>query len=657
MTPAMSESAAPVFGDAPLRIEDVVALSRRQVPAVLSRDPGFRARIARGADFLSRLLEEEGVIYGVTTGYGDSCTVNIPPALVAELPHHLYTYHGCGLGRFLDEAETRAVLAARLASLVRGMSGVSLPLLKGLETLLRHDVLPLIPAEGSVGASGDLTPLSYVAAVLCGERDVMHGGRRRPAGEALSEIGMTPLTLRPKEGLAIMNGTAVMTALACLAFHRAEYLSRLATRLTAFNVLASNGNAHHFDAVLFAAKPHPGQSRVAQRLREDLHSDRPPRNEQRLQDRYSLRCAPHVIGVLEDALPFLRQLIETELNSANDNPLIDPEREQILHGGHFYGGHIAFAMDSLKNTVANVADLLDRQLALIVDARYNHGLPANLSGATGSRAAINHGLKALQISVSAWTAEALKLTMPASVFSRSTECHNQDKVSMGTIAARDCLRVIELTEQVVAGMLIAARQALALRQRVGLPSTLARVRRRCTPTCRRVSRWSRKTGHWTANCAGCWPTSATNAGPSMRAEQRDDFAIEVALSPAFHDCDAMQVVWHGNYFKYLEIARCALLQRFDYDYPQMHASGYMWPIVDTRVKYIRPLRYAQPLVVAARISEWENRLRMDYEIRDAVSGEVLTRAHTIQVAVDAASGEMLYLCPPVLWERLGVPAP
>ena len=472
MTPAMSESAAPVFGDAPLRIEDVVALSRRQVPAVLSRDPGFRARIARGSDFLSRLLEEEGVIYGVTTGYGDSCTVNIPPALVAELPHHLYTYHGCGLGRFLDEAETRAVLAARLASLVRGMSGVSLPLLEGLETLLRHDVLPLIPAEGSVGASGDLTPLSYVAAVLCGERDVMHGGRRRPAGEALSEIGMTPLTLRPKEGLAIMNGTAVMTALACLAFHRAEYLSRLATRLTAFNVLASNGNAHHFDAVLFAAKPHPGQSRVAQRLREDLHSDRPPRNEQRLQDRYSLRCAPHVIGVLEDALPFLRQLIETELNSANDNPLIDPEREQILHGGHFYGGHIAFAMDSLKNTVANVADLLDRQLALIVDARYNHGLPANLSGATGSRAAINHGLKALQISVSAWTAEALKLTMPASVFSRSTECHNQDKVSMGTIAARDCLRVIELTEQVVAGMLIAARQALALRQRVGLPSTL-----------------------------------------------------------------------------------------------------------------------------------------------------------------------------------------
>jgi histidine ammonia-lyase len=216
---------------------------------------------------------------------------------------------------------------------------------------------------------------------------------------------------------------------------------------------------------------------VAAWLRADLDSDRPARNEQRLQDRYSLRCAPHVIGVLEDALPFLRQQIENELNSANDNPLIDPDGERVLHGGHFYGGHIAFAMDSLKNTVANVADLLDRQLALLVDTRYNHGLPSNLSGASGERAAINHGLKAVQISVSAWTAEALKQTMPASVFSRSTECHNQDKVSMGTIAARDALRVMELTEQVGAAMLIAARQGLALRRRLDptltLPAPLA----------------------------------------------------------------------------------------------------------------------------------------------------------------------------------------
>jgi len=480
MTRSTSDLPTVLFDGSRLGLDDIAALSERRARAVLSREPAFIARIARGADFLDRLLKEDGVVYGVTTGYGDSCTVTIPPDLVAELPHHLYTYHGCGAGRFLTAEETRAVLAVRLASLAQGMSGVSVALLSQLEALLVNDVLPLIPAEGSVGASGDLTPLSYVAAVLCGERDVLYQGRTRPAGEVLAELGIAPLRLRPKEGLAIMNGTAVMTALACLAFRRADRVARLATRLTACNVVASSGNAHHFDETLFSVKPHAGQQRVAARLRADLDTGataRPSRNEQRLQDRYSLRCAPHVIGVLEDALPFFRSLIDNELNSANDNPIIDAEGERVLHGGHFYGGHIAFAMDGLKNAVANVADLLDRQMALLVDTRYNHGLPSNLSGATGPRAAINHGLKALQISVSAWTAEALKQTMPASVFSRSTECHNQDKVSMGTIAARDCLRVLDLTDQVLAAMLITARQGLALRRRadpsLAVPAALA----------------------------------------------------------------------------------------------------------------------------------------------------------------------------------------
>jgi histidine ammonia-lyase len=254
-----------------------------------------------------------------------------------------------------------------------------------------------------------------------------------------------------------------MTALACLAYARAEYLTRLATRITALSSFALDGNAYHFDATLFSVKPHPGQQQIAEWLRRDLARAATTEDVRRLQDRYSIRCAPHVIGVLADALPWMRQSIENELNSANDNPIIDGAGERILHGGHFYGGHIAFAMDCMKTAVANLADLLDRQMAQLVDSRYNNGLPANLSGARGPRAAINHGLKALQISVSAWTGEALKLTMPASVFSRSTECHNQDKVSMGTIAARDCLRVLELTEQVAAGVLIAGCQGVWLR--------------------------------------------------------------------------------------------------------------------------------------------------------------------------------------------------
>lgn len=455
------------FSNERLSIEDLVAVARQQDSVALSEQDDFRGLIERGADFLDRLLAEEGAIYGVTTGYGDSCTVAIPADLVGELPQHLYTFHGCGLGEYLSPELGRAVLAARLASLCQGCSGVSWALLERLATLLREDVIPRIPAEGSVGASGDLTPLSYVAAVLCGEREVYYRGEVRPAVEVLRELELTPLRLRPKEGLAIMNGTAVMTGLACLAWKRAEYLMKLSTRITALASVALRGNANHFDATLFSVKPHPGQQQIAAWLRQDLHTGEAPRNPKRLQDRYSLRCAPQVIGVLADSLPWLRQLIENELNSANDNPIIDGEGEHVLHGGHFYGGHVAMAMDTMKNAVANIADLLDRQMALLCDPKFNNGLPANLSGARGERAAINHGLKAVQIGVSAWTAEALKLTMPASVFSRSTECHNQDKVSMGTIAARDCLRVLQLSEQVAAAVLLSACQGVELRLKDG----------------------------------------------------------------------------------------------------------------------------------------------------------------------------------------------
>jgi histidine ammonia-lyase len=454
-------------------IEDIVDIAAGSARATLSDAPDFRAAIARGADFLDRLLRQEGTIYGVTTGVGDSCTVSIDPELVGELPRHLYTLHGCGLGEYLTAAQTRAVIATRLASLCKGFSGVSFELLEQMALLLERGLLPLIPSEGSVGASGDLTPLSYLAAVLCGEGEVCRDGKTMSATTALAEAGIAPLRMRPKEALAVMNGTAVMTALACLAYARAEYLTRLATRITALSSFALDGNAYHFDQTLFSVKPHPGQQQVAAWLRQDLARSEQNEDAKRLQDRYSIRCAPHVIGVLADALPWMRQSIENELNSANDNPIIDAVGERILHGGHFYGGHIAFAMDSMKNAVANLADLLDRQMALLVDSRYSNGLPANLSDVQGPRAAINHGLKALQIGVSAWTAEALKLTMPASVFSRSTECHNQDKVSMGTIAARDCLRVLELTEQVAAGLLITVRQGAWLRRKKNSLTALA----------------------------------------------------------------------------------------------------------------------------------------------------------------------------------------
>jgi len=450
------------FGHRALSLEDVVAVAKG-AKAKLKESHDYQAYIQKGANFIDSLLNEEGVVYGVTTGYGDSCTVTVGLDLVHELPLHLTRFHGCGLGEILSPMQARAVMACRLSSLAVGKSGVSYELLQRIETLLNLNIIPVIPEEGSVGASGDLTPLSYLAAVLVGERDVIYEGVRQPTADVYAKLNISPLRLRPKEGLALMNGTAVMTALACLAYDRAQYLSRLASRITAMASLTLKGNSNHFDDILFAAKPHPGQNQIAGWIREDLNHHEHPRNSDRLQDRYSIRCAPHIIGVLQDALPFMRQFIETELNSANDNPIVDAEGEHILHGGHFYGGHIAFVMDSMKNTVANIADLIDRQMALVMDPKFNNGLPANLSASTGARRAINHGFKAVQIGVSAWTAEALKNTMPASVFSRSTECHNQDKVSMGTIAARDCMRVLQLTEQVAAAALLAMTQGINLR--------------------------------------------------------------------------------------------------------------------------------------------------------------------------------------------------
>jgi len=454
------------FGDKRLSIADIVDIASRKKNVRLSDLDSFGKKIQAGADFLDELLVDDGVIYGVTTGYGDSCTEPVALSLVNELPIHLSRFHGCGLGKHFDQQTTRAILATRLCSLSKGYSGVSYALLERLVLMLNEDVLPLIPEEGSVGASGDLTPLSYIARALIGEADVLFQGELMSGTEAFDKLGVKPYTLRPKEALALMNGTAAMTAVACLNYIRAEYLTRLSSKVTSISCYALGGNPEHFDEQLFDVKPHSGQQKVAEWIRSDLGVIEEKRNSNRLQDRYSIRCAPHIIGSLRDALPWLKETIENELNSSNDNPIIDPGSRRVLHGGHFYGGHIAMAMDTLKTQVANLADLQDRQMALLMDQKVNNGLPANLSGAKADRKPVNHGFKAVQIGCSAWTAEALKLTMPASVFSRSTECHNQDKVSMGTIAARDCVRVLELSEQVVVASLLAACQGAQLRSQL-----------------------------------------------------------------------------------------------------------------------------------------------------------------------------------------------
>lgn len=462
MSKSMQKQAILTISDKTLSPEDVCRVAGGEYQIKLSEEKRWRKKILDNVNFLESQIDAGATIYGVNTGFGDSCTVNIPSENIHDLPLHLSRYHRCGLGDFFSDSEVRAILVCRLQSLARGYSGVRMELLERFCWFLNNNVLPSIPKEGSVGASGDLTPLAYLAAAALGEGEATVNGSLHSMSEVYETMNLSPLKLKPKESLAIMNGTAVMTALACLALEGAKSLSQWATRLTALQHLALEGNADHFDEDLFDLKPHPGQSRAAERIRKDIGLQYRDAQSGRLQDQYSLRCAPHVIGVLEDALPFFHSVISTELNSSNDNPLIQHEKKKILHGGHFYGGHIAFVMDSLKALVASLADLMDRQTAMMVDDKFNRGLSKNLSGAK-ENGATHHGLKALQIAISAWTAEALKNCMPVSVFSRSTESHNQDKVSMGTIAARDCLRVLELSEQVAAGTCLTAVQAVDLR--------------------------------------------------------------------------------------------------------------------------------------------------------------------------------------------------
>lgn len=453
-----------VIGDAPLAIEELVALATGQASAALAS--GARDRMKRSADIVTKLHERGGEIYGVTTSVGGSVGTAVPASRAAALSLNVLRMHGVGAGRLLDDVEAAAVIVARLSSLAQGQSGVRPEVAERLIELLAAGVFPQIPCEGSVGASGDLTPLSYLAAVLVGEREVRFRGVERAASEVLAELGLAPLSLGPKEALGLMNGTSVSTALACLSWFRAARLARLASTLSAMTSLAIRGNAEHFDDRIHAAKPHPGQRESARWIREDrlaASAAGTAGEPARLQDRYSVRCAPHVIGVLVDALRHAREALETELNGVSDNPIVDLDAEEILHGGNFYGGHVAFACDSLKAAVANVACLVDRQIMLLCHPAENGGLATDLVGVVGPEACTHNGFKAASIAASSMAAEALKQAIPASLFSRSTELHNQDKVPMATTAARDLIRVVELSEQVVAIGLLAACQAHDLR--------------------------------------------------------------------------------------------------------------------------------------------------------------------------------------------------
>jgi histidine ammonia-lyase/phenylalanine ammonia-lyase len=465
-----------------LTIRDALEVARGVRTVQLSQRAAEAVRACR--ELKRTLIAEEIPIYGVTTGLGDSAHRQVSSAKTAELQRNLLRFLGCGTGPLTPPEVVRVAMLLRANCLSKGNSGVRVEVVERLLELLNHDILPLIPERGSCGASGDLVPLSYVGRALVGETRVVFDGQTREASEVFGQLGWEPVVLEAKEGLALTNGTSFMTAFACLAVGAAHDLADLVDLMTAMSCEALLGNRGHFNAFLFdQAKPHPGMVHSARNIRElladsslALDSDDIVSHklngadfvelERQIQDRYSIRCTPHVNGVLRDVLSWVETWVGTEMNSSDDNPLFNVAGHRAESGGNFYGGHMGQAMDSLKVALANVCDLMDRQLELIVDEKFSHGLTPNLIprfAPEHPEAGVHHGFKGMQLCCSAMTAEAMKLCNPATIHSRSTECHNQDKVSMGAIAARDARTIVELAQNIAAIHMIACCQALELR--------------------------------------------------------------------------------------------------------------------------------------------------------------------------------------------------
>jgi histidine ammonia-lyase len=337
---------------------------------------------------------------------------------------------------------------------------VRVELLQALCNLLNQGVHPVIPKLGSVGASGDLTPLSYLAAVLMGEREATFHGEVLPAAEALRRAGLAPFAFAHKETLALVNGTSVMTAIAVLATLRLERTVATTERATALAAEILHARSQAFHPIAHKIKPHPGQIESAAAIFGALNGSElidQLRQGRIIQDPYSIRCAPQVLGAARDSIAWTRQLLGRELNSVNDNPIVDPDSAQVLFAGNFYGGHVGLTMDLSKIAAATVADLIDRQFALIVDSRFNLGLPETLVGYGGN------GIKGMQLTTTALTAMAAQRCSSDSIQSRSTEVGNQDKVSMGLNAAVNASEVVTLLQQVLATWLIAISNAARVR--------------------------------------------------------------------------------------------------------------------------------------------------------------------------------------------------
>ena len=438
----------------------------------ISEDKEFIEHINHTHDFMMNTIKQGKPIYGITTGYGDAGRNYVNYEDAAKLQTNLFRFHGCGIGVNLSYEVCKYSVICRTISLSKARSGVSLNLLHRLEMLIEKDIIPVIPSQGSVGASGDLTPLSYIAAVVAGEREVYYKGEIKDVMEVYNELNITPYVFEPKEALAIMNGTTIMSAIALKAIEEFEIiLDSMESYVSGmFEVLL--GDDTPVADFVHDSKPFSGQIKAAKNIQRKISGSKLTHgrdgrydkffadNNLNIQDTYSMRCAPQVLGVIRDNLEISKNWVETEINSVNDNPLIDGENQKIYTSGNFYGGYVAHAMDTLKICAANLADLLDKEFALLVDHKFNRGLGENLKL---SKEPFFHGFKAMQISLSSLSADVIKNTTAASIHSRPTESLNQDKVSMGTTAANDFAKMMPDLHNMLSIAFIGMAQAVDIR--------------------------------------------------------------------------------------------------------------------------------------------------------------------------------------------------
>ncbi len=458
-------------------------LARIAAGEQVSLAPEALAFVAENRSVIDRILAEGRTVYGINTGFGQFATVVIPPDQLQQLQLNLIRSHAAGVGDPLPLDQTRALMAARINCLLKAHSGIRPDPIELLAACLNQNVVPVIPSQGSVGASGDLAPLAHMALLLVGEGLAWRDGKQIPGGDALKAAGLEPIQLQAKEGLALINGTQLITALGCLALERLRDLTSMADEIAALSLEALRGSRAAFDPRIHAARPHPGQIEVAANLRRILGETSEIAESHldchRVQDAYSLRCLPQVHGVARDTLRFAGDILERELNSATDNPMIFTDTSESRSGGNFHGQYPALACDVLAIICADLASISERRQERMVNPAYSD-LPPFLTEHGG----LESGFMMAHVTSAALVSELKGLAHPACVDTIPTSAGKEDHVSMGPIAARKLCRAVDGLEQVLA---IEARMALegirliGLAPAEGLKPLMSRLSKVCPP--------------------------------------------------------------------------------------------------------------------------------------------------------------------------------